>query len=197
MPATNTACQSKSISAADQHAADLAPVAVGLAALGHGFSVGQQLGQVPLRCSPKRLPTFGCVDPVQADLVLAVVDVEQRDGVAVSDPNDAALEPVRSCVRRSDQAEQAQKRDTPEALPYSHSNAYRGGMAMGRLISLGVAGLVIFALLFVAMNTATGVVERALGLSGGLANAVFVGGILGAIGLTFVIVRTIAARISR
>ena len=46
--------------------------------------------------------------------------------------------------------------------------------------------------LFVAMNTVTGVVERALGLSGGLANTVFANGIPGAIDLTFVIVRTIA-----
>ena len=51
--------------------------------------------------------------------------------------------------------------------------------------------------LFVAMNTVTGVLERALSLSGGLANTVFANGILGAIGLNFVIVRTIADRYQR
>ena len=51
--------------------------------------------------------------------------------------------------------------------------------------------------LFVAMNTVTGVVERAMGLSGGLTNTVFAGGIQGAFGLTFVIVQTIADRYRR
>ncbi len=34
-------------------------------------------------CSPERLPEFWCVDSVQANLVLAVVNVQQRDGVAI------------------------------------------------------------------------------------------------------------------
>ena len=69
----------------------------------------QQLGKVLLGCSPERLPTFGCVDPVQPNLVLEVVHVQQRDGVAIIHPHDAALDLVRTYVRTGDQAEQAQR----------------------------------------------------------------------------------------
>jgi hypothetical protein len=79
--------------------AGLAPIAVCLAALGHGHLVEHQLGQVLLRRTPKRLPQLGGVDSVQADLVLAVLSVEHRDGVAVMDADDAALDGLRSaCV---------------------------------------------------------------------------------------------------
>ena len=80
------------------------------------FPVGQQLGQVLLRCPPERLPQLGGVDPVQPDLVLLVVSVQQRDGVAVMHPHYAALDLVRTCVRTGDQADQAQRGDPPERV---------------------------------------------------------------------------------
>ena len=79
----------------EQHGLDRLRVAT-LNLLDPRLHVVQQIGQVPLRCSPRRLPTFGCVAPVEADFVLTVVRVQQRDGVAVSDSNDAASDDVRA-----------------------------------------------------------------------------------------------------
>jgi hypothetical protein len=85
-------------------------------ALGHGFLVEGQRGQVLLRGPPKRLPPFGCVDRVQPNLVLALVRVEQRDGVAVRYAHDAALDLLRTCVRVGDQADQAQRGEPPDRV---------------------------------------------------------------------------------
>lgn len=57
-----------------------------------------------LRCSPERLPQFGGVDPVEPDLVLAVLGVQQRDGVAIGRLDDAALELALAGLRTGGQA---------------------------------------------------------------------------------------------
>ena len=49
------------------------------------------------------------VDPVQPDLVLTVVRVQQRDGVAVMHPHDVSLDLVRTGVRTGDKASQTQR----------------------------------------------------------------------------------------
>ena len=95
-----------SISAADQDAADLAPVTVGLATLGHGLTVSRQCCQVLLRCPSEWLPQLWGVDPIQPDLVLALLGVQQRDAVAVMDPHDTALDGMRAGLRTAHQTSQ-------------------------------------------------------------------------------------------
>ena len=96
----------------------IVPAALTAPALGHGFTVGQQLGQVLLGCSPERLPQLGGVNPVQPKLVLAVGHVQHRDGVAVRHPHDAALDLMRTCVRTGDQADKAKRGNPPERVAH-------------------------------------------------------------------------------
>ena len=101
-----------------------------LLALGHGFTVSQQLGQVLLGCSPERLPQLGGADPVKPDLVLTVFNVQQRDGVA----------PVPSChglpVRNSACRAPALPGDQSPCGGYSvGENATAGGVERARRLS--------------------------------------------------------------
>lgn len=78
----------------DQDHADLAPVLVSLAAVEGDIPIEDQVRQVLLRCSAERLLGFWRVNAGEANLVLLVLGIENRDGVAIADAHDSALDGV-------------------------------------------------------------------------------------------------------
>jgi hypothetical protein len=66
-----------------------------LAALCEDTAIIDKLGEILLGPETRGLPLLWRVDPVESNLVLAIVEVEQHDRIAIRDADDAALDDPR------------------------------------------------------------------------------------------------------
>jgi len=99
------------ILAADKNYADVAPVAVDLAAICVGCAVVRQRGQTGLCLFAKRLLFLRSVDAGDPDLVRNLFGVQQCERIAVADTDDPTRQRLGGCVGR-DQHEEEQHEQT-------------------------------------------------------------------------------------